>query len=180
MAEEGKPQDAKPELKDEVLEELKQKFPEAILEAKVQRERHLIASIRREGLLAVCGYLRDAGFDHLSCVSCTDYADRFESVYMLWSNEKKKQMILKVPLPKDDPRVSSVSSIWRGANWHEREAFDLMGIYFEGHPNLVRILLPDEFEGHPLRKEFTAKEAPWYEGKPTPEIPNWLGTKKEK
>lgn len=181
MAEEAKSQEDKrieKELKDELLDELKQKFADAVLEAKVQRERKLAASVKKEKLLEICSYLRGAGFDHLSCVSSADYADRLEAVYMLWSNEKRKQLILKVPLPKDSPSVDSVTSIWRGADWHEREAFDLMGIKFEGHPNLVRILLPDEFVGYPLRKDFTTKESPWYENKPTPQIPNWLGSKR--
>ncbi|MFH1773952.1 MAG: NADH-quinone oxidoreductase subunit C [Methanobacteriota archaeon] len=148
------------------LEELIEKFPDAVIDVKIQRERRLCAAVKREALLEVCRYLREhRGFDHLSSVSGVDYANRFEVVYHLWSYSKKKLLSLKVSLPKDDPTVDSVTSIWKAADWHERETYDMFGIIFEGHPNLTRILLAEDFEGHPFRKDYKLKENPWFSGK---------------
>ncbi|MFQ6105623.1 MAG: NADH-quinone oxidoreductase subunit C [Candidatus Hydrothermarchaeaceae archaeon] len=153
------------------LEELKNRFPDAVVEIKTQRERRLWATVKREALLEVCRYLKEQGFDHISSVSGVDYAERFEAVFHLWSYSKKKLLSLKVPLPKDDPTIDSVTSIWRGADWHEREAYDMFGIIFKGHPNLTRILLPEDFEGHPFRKDYKLKESPWFSGKTQGENP---------
>jgi NADH-quinone oxidoreductase subunit C len=79
---------------------------------------------------------------------------RFELNYHLLSLEYRKRIRLKVRIPGDDPQVQSVTPIWPAANWHEREAFDLMGVRFEGHPDLTRILMPDDWEGYPLRKDY--------------------------
>lgn len=148
-----------------MLEELKEKFPDAVIDVKIQRERRLWATVKRNALIEVCRYLREHEFEHLSSVSGVDYADRFEVIYYLWSYSKKKLLSLKVPLPKEDPKVDSVTSIWKAANWHERETYDMFGIIFEGHPNLTRILLDEDFEGHPFRKDYKLKESPWFSGK---------------
>lgn len=121
----------------------------------------------------ICLFLRDhedTYFDFLSCISAVDdglAAGTFTVVYHLASIPHKFQLTLKVILPNDRrldnlPSVPSVNSVWRTAGWHEREAFDLMGVYFEGHPDLRRILLPEDWEGYPLRKDY--KEAEMYHG----------------
>ncbi|MFQ5498656.1 MAG: NADH-quinone oxidoreductase subunit C [Candidatus Zixiibacteriota bacterium] len=79
---------------------------------------------------------------------------RFEVVHNLYSLSNAYRFFLKVRLSGDNPRIASVSHIWAGANWMEREVWDMMGIVFEGHPNLTKILTPDELEGHPLRRDF--------------------------
>jgi NADH-quinone oxidoreductase subunit C len=79
---------------------------------------------------------------------------RFELNYHLLSLDRKERLRLRVRLPGAEPVVASVTSVWPTANWHEREAFDLFGIRFEGHPDLTRILMPDEWEGYPLRKDY--------------------------
>lgn len=129
--------------------------------------------IAAEKLAAVCLFLRDheeTYVDFLSCISAVDdgvEAGTFTVVYHLASMPYKTQLVLKVRVANhrlldDLPVVPSVSSIWRTADWHEREAFDLMGIFFEGHPDLRRILLPDDWEGYPLRKDY--EEAEYYHG----------------
>jgi len=126
-------------------------------------------------LQAVCLFLRDHAdtyFDFLSCISAVDDgvpAGTFTVVYHLASIPYNYQLTLKVVVPNDRrldhlPSVPSVSSVWRTADWHEREAFDLMGIYFEGHPDLRRILLPEDWEGYPLRKDY--EDAETYHGIP--------------
>lgn len=106
----------------------------------------------------VCRYLRDEqGFERLSGLTSIDrypMEPRFEIVYLLHSISRNIRLKLKVALPGADPALPTVTSVWEGANWYEREAFDLFGVRFEGHPNLKRILLPEEWEGHPLRRDF--------------------------
>lgn len=126
-------------------------------------------------LLSVCTLLRNHSatyFDFLSCISAVDdgvQAGTFTIVYHLASIPYNTQLTLKVVVPNDRqldnlPVVPSVQSVWRTADWHEREAFDLVGIYFEGHPDLRRILMPDDWEGYPLRKDY--EEAEFYHGIP--------------
>lgn len=117
----------------------------------------------------VCLTLRDhpeTWFDFLSSLSGIDYGveqKKFGVVYHLSSIIKNHQIVLKVMLENDRdenalPVVKSVSNVWKAAEWHEREAFDLLGIYFENHPDLRRILLPDDWEGYPLRKDYKTAE----------------------
>ena len=95
-------------------------------------------------------------FDLLSCISGVDYPDRevIEVVYCLDSTAHNHWLILKAPLPRSDPRIPTVEEVWRTADWHERETWDLLGVVFEGHHNLVRILCAEDWTGHPLRKDY--------------------------
>lgn len=99
-------------------------------------------------------------FDLLSCISGIDYPDRqvIEVVYCLDSTVHNHWLILKAPLPRDDPRIPTVEHIWRTADWHERETWDLLGVVFEGHHNLVRILCAEDWTGHPLRKDYVTPD----------------------
>lgn len=124
-------------------------------EEKDKRDSYILVKI--ESLPEVSRFLKDdprAAFDLLHCVSAVEWPDYFESVYHLFSMKYRHWARLKVRTSKSQPSVPSVASIWPAANWHEREAYDLMGIVYEGHPDLRRILLPDEWEGHPLRKDY--------------------------
>jgi NADH-quinone oxidoreductase subunit C len=116
--------------------------------------------VPQEHLLRVAGYLaREAsmGFTFLSDITILDrfpMEPRFEVNYHLLSIERRDRVRLKVRLAGSEPTVASVTSVWPTANWHEREAFDLFGMRFPGHPDLRRILMPDEWEGYPLRKDY--------------------------
>lgn len=102
--------------------------------------------------------LRDEhGFNYLANLTAVDYQDRFELVYHIYSIPDNRKLLVKSDVDHEQPLAPSAVSIWPTADWQEREVYDLMGIRFEGHPNLQRILLPDEFEGHPLRKDFKMK-----------------------
>ena len=117
----------------------------------------LVVTVGRERLLAVCRYLKEEqGFDYPILVTGVDRGDGLESVIHLGQMTSPRVIVLKTPVSYDDPQVPSVTSIWAGADWHERESYDLMGIRYEGHPDLRRILLPEEWDEypHPLRKEF--------------------------
>jgi len=114
--------------------------------------------VRPERLLQVCRFLRDdpaLAMEYLNAVSAVDRLEYFEVVYHLSSLRYNHMAVLKVrAYPREDPVVPSVVSVWPGADLQEREVWDLMGVRFEGHPNLKRLLLWEEFPGHPLRKDF--------------------------
>ncbi len=123
--------------------------------------------LKKEMIKDVCLFLRDEPtikMDHLADLTAVDFSrypgdtgPRFEVVYNLISTAHRHRIRLKVRVPEEDPRIDSVAAIWHTANWHEREAYDLMGIRFDSHPDLRRILLPEDWEGHPLRKEYPLK-----------------------
>jgi len=120
---------------------------------------HPHAVITPEAWLAVAAFLRDdpaLRFDFLRAVSGVDYPaeNKLVSVYDLISTVHRHTFAVKVAAPRDNPHTPSVSSVWPTADWHEREAFDLLGILYDGHPDLRRILLPEDWQGHPLRKDY--------------------------
>ena len=109
--------------------------------------------------LDVFNYLKiDQKYDLLSSVTSVDRISHFEVVYHLTSLQKNESMVVKIKCGEDriNPNLKSVVSVWRGAELQEREIYDLMGIMFEGHPNMKRLLLWENFEGHPLRKDFVS------------------------
>ena len=115
--------------------------------------------VPREHLLSVAEFLATSSlhFSFLSDISAVDrfpLEPRFEVNYHLLSIERRARLRVKVKLPGNDAVLHSVTPVWPGANWHEREMYDLFGIQFEGHPDLRRILMPDDWEGYPLRKDY--------------------------
>jgi NADH-quinone oxidoreductase subunit C len=124
---------------------------------------------------AFCKADPDLAFDNLMCLSVVDYPKetppRFEVVYHLYSYPHAHGFVLKAQLPREDPRVPTVEGVWPVANWHEREGYDMFGVTFEGHSDPRRILLPDDWEGHPLRKDWVDPD--FYNGmhvKPTQQM----------
>jgi NADH-quinone oxidoreductase subunit C len=124
---------------------------------------------------ALCKSDPDLAFDNLMCLSVVDYPKetppRFEVVYHLYSYKHAHAFVLKAQLPREDPRVPTVEGVWPVANWHEREGYDMFGVTFEGHSDPRRILLPDDWEGHPLRKDWVDPD--FYNGmhvKPTQQM----------
>ena len=113
--------------------------------------------VTAEHLLDVGQHLRDeVGLDLLSMVTSVDRPECFEVVYYLYSySTGGGPLVLKVRLPRENPELPSVTSLWRSADWQEREVYDMMGIVFTGHPNLKRILMWEGFPGYPLRKDYT-------------------------
>tara|TARA_B100001146_G_C15984384_1_gene349791 strand:- start:209 stop:664 length:456 start_codon:yes stop_codon:yes gene_type:complete len=120
------------------------------------RARTSYIEIERDNILDIAKKIKDEfGFDHCACISAVDYQTEFEIIYHFARIDDNGEMIeMRVTLPRDSPTIDSITELWGGADWHEREAYDLMGIYFIGHPNLKRVLLPDGFAGHPLRKDY--------------------------
>jgi NADH-quinone oxidoreductase subunit C len=121
------------------------------------------AWVERENYLELMGAARDAGFDTFVDLCAVDYfrrRPRFEVVVILFALEQRRRLLVKVGVPGDDPTLDSLTSLWPGANFYEREAYDLFGIHFSGHLDLTRILLPDDWEGHPLRKDYAVGSVP--------------------
>jgi len=114
--------------------------------------------IAPDRIVPVCTYLRHVQeFNRLSGITAVDWhpADpRFEVVYLLHSMPKNQRLRLKCWVSESNPEIDSMTGVWRSANWYEREVFDMFGIRFRNHPDLRRILLPDDWEGHPLRKDY--------------------------
>ena len=137
----------------EIAQKISERFPDAVVE---QDEASVI--IKPESLPEVAKYLKSEPgleFDYLNYISAVDYYDYFELVYQFTSMAQNHSVVLKTRCyGRDNLVVSSIVSIWRGADYQEREIFDLMGIRFEGHPNMKRIVLWEGYEGHPLRKDF--------------------------
>ena len=133
--------------------------PDAVREAKFDRD-ELTIYVDRTLLREACTLLRDdrnCPFNYLSDVTCVDWypsSPRFEVVYHLLSLSKKERIRLKVRLEDESPAVESVTSVWPAANYFEREVFDLFGVRFTGHPYLRRLLMPEDWQGHPLRKDY--------------------------
>ena len=139
---------------------LQQAHPEAIKEV-IEAFGEITIIIPREMIAQVCAFLKaEPGleFNFLSDICGADRGPeeepRFEVNYHLFSTTKHHRLRLKVLLMDDDVHVQTVTGVWRTANWHERETFDLFGVIFDGHPDLRRILLPDDWQGHALRKDF--------------------------
>ncbi|MDZ4183956.1 MAG: NADH-quinone oxidoreductase subunit C [Desulfuromonadales bacterium] len=141
-----------------VVENLKGKFAASILEvAEFRGETTVI--VKKEEIVAICSYLKmSEGFNFLSDLCGVDYLgkkdDRFMVVYNLYSISTHERLRLKVAVAEKDATVDSVASVWKTANWHERECWDLLGISFNNHPDLRRILMPADWVGHPLRKDY--------------------------
>jgi NADH-quinone oxidoreductase subunit C len=131
--------------------------PEAIVDGQVQRGEATLVIVPQR-IAPVCEFLKARhGYNFLCDVTAVDWhpsEPRYEVVYHLLCQDRKERLRLKCRLPGDSAEIASVAPVWRTANWCEREVFDLFGIRFVGHPNLRRILMPEDWEGHPLRKDY--------------------------
>ena len=137
----------------EIASQLEEKFPGSIVES--NQDSFVVKS---DSLLAVAAFLKDTpglDFGYLNYITAIDYYDHFEVVYQLTSLRHNHSLVLRTRCAqRDNPTLPSVVSLWRGADLQEREIYDLMGIRFEGHPNMKRIALWEGFQGHPLRKDY--------------------------
>lgn len=142
-----------------IVDLVRARFPQAILETHAFRGDDTIV-VRREDYLEVVRFLKDSPgtamdfFVDLTCVDWPERKPRFDVVLHLKAWRSSERLRVKVGVPEEDCTCPSLSGLWPAANWFEREAFDLYGVRFVGHPDLRRILLYDEFQGHPLRKDY--------------------------
>jgi len=139
---------------EEILGQLKQKLGDAVTEGEVKGI-EIRLTVKPEASWEACRFLRDVGFEYLNCLSGVDWMSRLEVVYDLSSLQHPNKVHLRVPVDRANSVIRTVTNIWRGANWHERECYDLFGVRFDGHPDHRRILLPEDWVGFPLRKDYT-------------------------
>ena len=148
-----------------LIARLEEAVPAVRLEPGPSVDLHLTVYARPEDVPVVAPVLRDLSdlrFSLLAELTAVDFLPRdprFELIYLLVSIEHRLRLRLKVRVPGDRARVSTVSGVWPAANWLEREVWDLFGIEFDGHPDLRRLLMPDDWEGHPLRKDYPVQIA---------------------
>ncbi len=146
-------------MKQVILDKLKAQFGESAIQASEFRD-ELTLVVPKETIVEVCRFLKedpDLKFDLLADLCGIDMntpEKRFGVIYNLFSLSNKYRVRLKTFTEEDDPKVPTVTGIWGTANWHERETYDMFGIVFEGHPDLRRVYMPEDFEHHPLRKDF--------------------------
>lgn len=148
-------------LPQEIYDNLKEEFGDSIIGLVSEPPSDDFINVEPESIVDICLYLRDGEgmkFDYLACLSGMDYKDSFGVVYHLYSIEFNHRIALKVKLDKENPKIASVENVWKTADWHEREAYDMYGIIFDGHHNLIRILCPYDWEGYPLRKDYKTPE----------------------
>jgi len=142
----------------EFVEKLKSLNPAWVTDV-IEGHGEVTLMVPGESIVDVCRFMKvEQGFDLLADLCGADRGPeedpRFEVNYHLFSTKHHNRMRLKVLLSEDDPHVATVTQIWKTANWHERETYDLLGVIFDGHPDLRRILLPSDFDGHALRKDY--------------------------
>jgi len=154
---------------EDIVTKISESFGESVIEEKNEDGLMPFIVISKEKLLKVCSFLHETEglyFDMLSCITGIDLGvdiGEMEVVYNLYSIPYNHSLTLKIRFERTIegnslPCAPSLTGIWQTANWHERETYDLMGVYFEGHPDLRRILLPEDWEGYPLRKDYEEQE----------------------
>ena len=146
----------------QAVDKLRANFADSVIEVKEFRG-DITVSIKKEDLLSIMQFLKDdeeLKFSYLASIIGVDYLkmegveNRFAVVYNLYSFKNKRRLAIKTFIPEDSLEVESVYHLWKTADWQEREIYDLFGITFKGHPALKRVFLPEDYEGHPLRKDY--------------------------
>ncbi|MBN2430730.1 MAG: NADH-quinone oxidoreductase subunit C [Acidobacteria bacterium] len=136
-------------------ETLSRALPDIPLEVESAQAGMSWIHVPAEHIAAVIGHLRHTeGFDYLACLTGIDTGEELQIAYTLRSLPDKTECALKISLPRDEAVVPTISHLYGVADWFEREVFDLYGVHFDGHPDLRRIMMPDDWEGHPLRKDY--------------------------
>ena len=149
----------------DIFKRLKVEFGESVIELKEEQGSDAVITVDSKKILDISLSLRDNEdflFDYLMSLSGMDYKTELGVVYDLYSTKKNHKIGIKAIIDRENPALLSVEGVWKSANWHEREAYDMFGIKFEGHPNLIRILCPYDWEGYPLRKDYKTPE--YYHG----------------
>jgi len=152
-----------PEKRTEILE-IKNRFPDSYIKDEEFRG-DISITVKKDKISEILQFLKDDEkfhYNYLVDITCVDYLklseiERFAIIYNLYSYENNSRIRIKAPVPENDTSISTVSFLWKAADWLEREVFDLFGINFIGHPDLRRIMTPDNYTGHPLRKDYPLK-----------------------
>jgi len=143
----------------EIYSKLKAKFGDSILELVEEPNFDAFVNVAPEAIKEIAMFLRDENdleFDYMTNLSGIDYKDSLGIVYHLYSMKNNHRTVIKVKVNREKPIIPTVERVWKTANWHEREVFDMFGVEFSGHPELERILCPEDWKGFPLRKDYVA------------------------
>ena len=149
----------------EIFDKLREKFGDRAIDLIETENVDPSIRVKAKAIAEIGAFLHDDGemkFESLMCLSGVDYPEHLTVVYHLFSTPHRHRIVLKVEVEREDPHVPTVETIWRVANWHERETYDMYGVVFDGHSDLRRILCPDDWEGFPLRKDYQVQE--YYRG----------------
>ena len=138
-------------LLEQTLSQMKERFPDIVLDM-TEFAGEQILHVKSQHILTVLTALKTDGYNFLADLTAID--ERFAVTYHLLCHQTAERLTVKAYVPEEKASLPSVESLWKTADWQEREVFDLFGIIFEGHPNLIRIMNPDDYEGHPLRKDY--------------------------
>ena len=141
--------------REHILENLSAQFPS--LKFEIDENNPEAIFISASALIETAAYLKSEAklfFELLNFVSAVDYTDHFELIYQFSSYQNNHRLVLKIKISRENPQIESLSAVYPTANWHEREVFDLFGVKFLNHPDLTRIFMPEDWEGHPMRKDF--------------------------
>jgi NADH-quinone oxidoreductase subunit C/D len=167
-----------------IIQTIKNEFKEGIIHSIERKDRRIVLTVQKDILHNLCGFLKEKlEFDHLTSITAVDrsglvtgmrekefiYYNDYEVVYHSWSYSKKTLIEIRTAVQRKNPNLQTLTNIWSTANWQEREAFDLMGIKFRGHPDLRRLLLPEWWKGHPLRKDYKMSPGHWFLSDEEPE-----------
>ena len=157
----------------EIYARLEKQFPGKVSDFKGDVSEPYL-TVDAQAIIEVCRFLRDDSslkFEVLSDLTALDWPkeEKIQVVYHLYSYAQKHQIVLKVNLPRDNPKIATAEGVWKVANWFEREVYDLFGVIFEGHSDLRRIMLPEDWVGYPLRKDYVEQEE--YDGMSTQRAP---------
>jgi NADH-quinone oxidoreductase subunit C len=166
------PEETPPPTGEPLPDDLAQALGDAILESAVHGDT-VNLTVRPERIADVCGYLRDreAGpYEHLASLLGVDYGDDLGVVYHLYELAGPRRVVVHVRLPRAGAKLLTIVPLFPAADWKEREAAELFGIVFEGHPDLRNLLLPDDWEGYPLRKDYAYPEHPYLTPDPRHEL----------
>ena len=141
-----------------IISKIQDKFPDSTLDTTKFAGEDII-HVKSSIILEILKLFKNNGFNFLADMTAIDNLtlggfERFSVVYHLLSHETKERVTIKAYVPEDEPELPSAESLWKTADWQEREIYDLFGILFKGHPNLIRIMNPDDYNGHPLRKDY--------------------------
>lgn len=143
-----------------IAETLREIFPEDVIEINEFRGQVSVI-VKKDRIKEIIRYLKEQqGFNHLQDLCGVDYypeKPRFEVVYNLYSLWRRLQIRIRAKIDEQEPEIESITELWQGADWHERECYDMFGIKFKEHPDLRRILMPEDWNGHPLRKDYPLK-----------------------
>lgn len=160
----------------EAIATIRERLPDAVVEETELASGWKMLLIRPEGLRDCVKLAKELGFRAFYDLTAADYLEiepYFHVIYVLHSPDPPAKLVFKVKVPREEPTLPSITDLFPGANWYEREVFDFYGIRFEGHPHLTRLIMPDEWIGHPLRKDYPLTEEPvQFKGHIPPKLPS--------